>query len=65
MVAPAFNRLLIATSRGSDVLRCDRLATNLTSAADRRQFSWSHFRRNLLSVQELAKDMPQNERVCQ
>lgn len=66
LVAPTFIFYTIATSRGSDVLRrllgaafggvlgSDRLPTYLTYAADRRQFCWSHFRRNLLSAQELA-----------
>jgi len=66
LVAPTFVFYTIATSRGSDVLRgllgatfagvlgSDRLPTYLTYAADRRQFCWSHFRRNLLSAQELA-----------
>src|SRR5207244_3061351 len=55
------------TSRGADVLRrllgttfpgilgSDRLPTYLTYAADRRQFCWAHFTRNLLSAQDLAK----------
>lgn len=67
LVAPTFIFYTIATSRGSDVLRrllgavfagvlgSDRLPTYLTYAAGRRQFCWSHFRRNLLSAQELAK----------
>ena len=67
LVAPTFVFYTIATSRGSDVLRgllgatfagvlgSDRLPTYLTYAAGRRQFCWSHFRRNLLSAQELAK----------
>jgi transposase len=67
LVAPTFIFYTIATSRGSDVLRrllgvrfvgilgSDRLATYLTYAAERRQFCWSHFRRNLLSAQELAR----------
>lgn len=66
-VAPAFVFYAIATSRGSDVLRellgaaftgvlgSDRLPAYLTYAADRRQFCWSHFTRNLLSAQELAR----------
>lgn len=66
VVAPTFVFYTIATSRGSDVLRrllgvtfagvlgSDRLPTYLTYPADRRQFCWSHFRRNLLSAQELA-----------
>jgi transposase len=66
LVAPTFIFYTIATSRGSDVLRrllgatfggvlgSDRLPTYVTYAADRRQFCWSHFRRNLLSAQELA-----------
>lgn len=66
LVAPTFVFYLIATSRGSDVLRgllgatfagvlgSDRLPTYLTYAAGRRQFCWSHFRRNLLSAQDLA-----------
>jgi transposase len=67
LVAPAFVFYTIATSRGSDVLRrllgatfdgilgSDRLPTYLTYAAGLRQFCWSHFTRNLLSAQELAK----------
>jgi transposase len=66
LVAPTFIFYTIATSRGSDVLQrllgpafrgvlgSDRLPTYLTYAADRRQLCWSHFRRNLLSAQELA-----------
>ena len=66
LVAPTFVFFTIATSRGSDVLRgllgaafagvlgSDRLPAYLTYAAGRRQFCWSHFRRNLLSAQELA-----------
>jgi len=67
LVAPTFVFYTIATSRGSDVLRrllgasfggalgSDRLPTYLTYASDRRQFCWSHFTRNLLSAQDLAK----------
>lgn len=67
LVAPTFVFYTIATSRGSDVLRrllgatfagvlgSDRLPTYLTYAADRRQFCWAHFRRNLLSAQEVAR----------
>lgn len=67
LVAPTFVFYTIATSRGADVLRrllgatfpgtlgSDRLPSYLTYAASRRQFCWSHFRRNLLSAQELAK----------
>jgi len=67
LVAPTFVFYTIATSRGADVLRrllgttfpgilgSDRLPTYLTYAADRRQFCWAHFTRNLLSAQELAK----------
>lgn len=66
LVAPTFIFYTIATSRGSDVLRgllgttfagilgSDRLPTYLTYTASLRQFCWSHFRRNLLSAQELA-----------
>jgi transposase len=66
LVAPTFVFYMIATSRGSDVLRrvlgaafggvlgSDRLPTYLAYPATRRQFCWSHFRRNLLSAQELA-----------
>jgi transposase len=66
LVAPTFIFYTIAASRGADVLRgllgasfagilgSDRLPTYLTYAADRRQFCWAHFTRNLLSVQELA-----------
>ena len=65
-VAPTFIFYTIATSRGSDVLRgllgptfagilgSDRLPTYLTYTASLRQFCWSHFRRNLLSAQDLA-----------
>jgi transposase len=66
-VAPTFIFYTIATSRGADVLRrllgetfggvlgSDRLPAYLTYGADRRQLCWSHFTRNLLSAQELAK----------
>lgn len=66
-VAPTFIVYTIATSRGADVLRrllgatfagvlgSDRLPAYLAYAADRRQFCWSHFRRNVLSAQELAR----------
>ena len=66
LVAPTFIFYTIASSRGADVLRrllgasfagvlgSDRLPSYLTYAADRRQFCWSHVRRNLLSAQELA-----------
>jgi transposase len=66
LVAPTFIFYAIATSRGSDVLRgllgttftgilgSDRLPTYLTYAASLRQLCWSHFRRNVLSAQELA-----------
>ena len=66
LVAPTFVFYTIATSRGADVLRrllgatfpgvlgSDRLPTYLTYAAGGRQFCWSHFRRNLLSAQDLA-----------
>ena len=65
-MAPTFVFYAIATSRGSDVLRhllgaafagvlgSDRLPTYLTYPAARRQFCWAHFRRNLLSAQDLA-----------
>ena len=67
LVAPTFVFYTIATSRGSDVLRrllgatfdgvlgSDRLPTYTTYASGQRQFCWSHFTRNLLSAQELAK----------
>jgi transposase len=67
LVAPTFVFYTIATSRGADVLRrllgptfggilgSDRLPTYLAYAADRRQFCWAHFTRNLLSAQELVK----------
>jgi transposase len=67
LVAPTFIVYTIATSRGADVLRgllgatftgvlgSDRLPSYLTYAAGRRQFCWSHFRRNLLSAQDLAR----------
>lgn len=66
LVAPTFIFYAIATARGAEVLRellgasfagvlgSDRLPSYLTYAAARRQFCWSHFRRNLLSAQELA-----------
>jgi hypothetical protein len=75
LVARTFIFYHIATSRGSDVLHrllgptfagilgSDRLPTYLTYAADRRQFCWSHFTRNLLSAQELAKT-PAAKRFC-
>jgi transposase len=64
--APTFVFYTITTSRGADVLQrllgatfagvlgSDRLSTYLAYAASRRQFCWSHFRRNLLSAQDLA-----------
>jgi len=67
LVAPTFVFYTIATSRGSEMLRrllgatfagvlgSDRLPAYLTYAAARRQFCWSHFTRNVLSAQELAK----------
>ena len=67
LVARTFIFCQIATSRGSDVLHrllgptfagilgSDRLPSYLSYAADQRQFCWSHFTRNLLSAQELAK----------
>src|SRR3990172_6255304 len=75
LVASTFVFYTIATSRGSDVLRrllgatfagilgSDRLPAYLTYAADRRQFCWSHFRRNLLSAQELVTS-PGAKRFC-
>jgi transposase len=66
LVAPTFVFYVIATSRGSDVVRrllgvtfggvlgSDRLPTYTKYAAERRQFCWAHFTRNLLSAQELA-----------
>lgn len=75
LVAPTFVFYTIAMSRGSEVLRgllgatfagvlgSDRLSTYLTYAASRRQFCWSHFRRNLLSAQELATT-PSATRFC-
>lgn len=75
LVAPTFVFYTIATSRGSDILRrllgatfagvlgSDRLPTYLTYAADRRQFCWSHFKRNLLSAQDLATS-PAAQRFC-
>jgi transposase len=66
LVAPTFVFYAIATSRSTAVLQhllgatfagvlgSDRLATYLAYAADRRQFCWAHFRRNLLSAQDLA-----------
>lgn len=76
LVAPSFIFYTIATSRGSDVLRgllgatfagvlaTDRLPMYLSYAVDRRQFCWSHFRRNLLSAQAIAA-MPAGRRFCQ
>jgi transposase len=75
LVARTFIFYQIATSRGSDVLYrllgptfagvlgSDRLPSYLTYAADQRQFCWSHFTRNLLSAQELAKT-PAAKRFC-
>lgn len=66
LVAPTFVFYTITTSRGAEVLRrllgaafagvlgSDRLSSYLTYAASRRQFCWAHFKRNLLSAQELA-----------
>lgn len=67
LVAPTFVFYAMATSRSTAVLQhllgatfagvlgSDRLSTYLAYAADRRQFCWAHFRRNLLSAQDLAK----------
>jgi transposase len=75
LVARTFIFYQIATSRGSDVLHrllgpafagilgSDRLPSYLTYAVDQRQFCWSHFTRNLLSAQELAKT-PAATRCC-
>ncbi len=75
LVAPTFVFYTIATSRGSEMLRrllgatfagvlgSDRLPAYLTYAAARRQFCWSHFTRNVLSAQELAKTPPA-KRFC-
>jgi transposase len=75
LVARTFIVYHIATSRGSDVLHhllgstfagilgSDRLPSYLTYAANQRQFCWSHFTRNLLSAQELAKT-PAAQRFC-
>jgi transposase len=75
LVARTFIFYQIATSRGSDVLHrllgptfagtlgSDRLPSYLTYAATQRQFCWSHFTRNLLSAQELAKT-PAAKRFC-
>lgn len=75
LVARTFVFYQIATSRGSDVLYrllgptfagilgSDRLPTYLTYTASQRQFCWSHFTRNLLSAQELAKT-PAAQRFC-
>ena len=66
LVAPTFVFYAIATSRSTAVLQgllgatfagvlgSDRLSTYLAYAASRRQFCWAHFRRNLLSAQDLA-----------
>jgi len=75
LVARTFIFYQIATSRGSDVLPrllgptfagilgSDRLPSYVTCAATPRQFCWSHFTRNLLSAQELAKT-PSARRFC-
>ena len=75
LVARTFIFYQIATSRGSEVLQrllgptfagilgSDRLPSYLTYAATQRQFCWSHFTRNLLSAQELAKT-PAAKRFC-
>jgi transposase len=70
LVAPTFIFYAIATARGAEVLRgllgilgSDRLPSYLTYAAARRQFCWSHFRRNLLSAQEMATP-PAATRFC-
>jgi len=75
LVARTFVFYQIATSRGSDVLHrllgptfagilgSDRLPRYLTYTASQRQFCWSHFTRNLLSAQELAKS-PAAQRFC-
>ena len=75
LVARTFIFYQIATSRGSDVLHrllgptfagilgSDRLPSYVTYAATQRQFCWSHFTRNLLSAQELAKT-PAARRFC-
>ena len=75
LVAPTFVFYAIATSRSTAVLKgllgatfagvlgSDRLSTYLAYAATRRQFCWSHFRRNLLSAQELATT-PSARRFC-
>lgn len=75
LVARTFVFYQIATSRGSDVLHrllgptfagilgSDRLPSYLTYTASQRQFCWSHFTRNLLSAQELAKT-PAAQRFC-
>jgi transposase len=75
LVAPTFVFYVIATSRSTDVLKgllgatfagvlgSDRLSTYVAYAASRRQFCWSHFRRNLLSAQELATT-PSARRFC-
>src|SRR6516165_10591403 len=75
LVARTFIFYQIATSRGSDVLHrllgptfagilgSDRLPSYVTYAATQRQFCWSHFTRNLLSAQELAKT-PSARRFC-
>jgi hypothetical protein len=67
LVSRTFSFYQIATSRGSDVLHrllgptfagilgSDRLPSYVTYAATQRQFCWSHFTRNLLGAQELAK----------
>ena len=67
LVAPTFVFYAIAKFRSTAVLQhllgatfpgvlgSDRLSTYLAYAATRRQFCWAHFRRNLLSAQDLAK----------
>lgn len=76
LVAPTFIFYAIAAARGADVLRgllgasfagilgSDRLPTYLTYAADRRQFCWAHFTRNLLSAQELATRVSAKRFCC-
>lgn len=67
LVAPGFVFYTIATKRGAEVLvrllgpvfagilGSDRLPTYTKYHKGLRQFCWAHFKRNLLSVQDLAK----------
>jgi transposase len=75
LVARTFVFFTIAPSRGSDVLErllgptfhgvlgSDRLPAYLRYAADRRQFCWAHFTRNLRSALDVAPT-PAARRFC-